>query len=81
MSQLSARAGRLTAAIEQLMTASPAFAQDDDAASRAELLMGLSMGAVRVAAREWAVDGRTRPMETLEKRAITLIRGTVEKLA
>ena len=81
MSQLSARAGRLTAAIEQLMTASSAFAQDDDATSRAELLMALSMGAVRAAAREWAADGRLRPIDTIEQRAIALIKETVEKLA
>lgn len=81
MSQLTERAGRLTAAIEQLMTATPAFAAGDDSTARAELVMALATGAVRVAVREWAAAGRLRPMDSVQKRATTLIHDTLEKLA
>jgi AcrR family transcriptional regulator len=81
MSQLTARAGRLTAAIEELMTATPAFVHDADVHARAELTMALGMAAVRVAVREWAADGRLRRVDTLRTRATALINETMEKLA
>jgi AcrR family transcriptional regulator len=80
MSQLTARAGRLTAAIEDLMTATPAFAHDNDAKARAELMMALGTGAVRVAVREWAADGRLQPVDSMQKRATALVKGTLRKL-
>jgi AcrR family transcriptional regulator len=81
MSQLTARAGRLTAAIAELMTATPTFADDQDATARAELMMALAMSAVRVAVREWASAGRLRPVDSMHRRATALIYETLEKLA
>jgi hypothetical protein len=81
MSQLTARAGRLTGAIEALMTATPAFVHDEDVHARAELTMAISMAAVRVAVREWAADGRPQGVDTVRTRATSLINETLEKLA
>lgn len=81
MSQLSARAGRLTAAIEELMAATPAFADHEDLAPRAELLLALGGGAVRSAAKAWAFEGSLQPVQDIEQRAIALIREVVGKLA
>ena len=81
MSQLTARAGRLTAAIEQLIAATAGATSDDDSTPRAEVVMALAIGAVRVAVREWASDGRRRRFDSVQKRATTLIHQTLEKLA
>jgi AcrR family transcriptional regulator len=78
---LSERAGRLTAAIAELMIDTAAFAHDDDVAARSELMMALGMGAVKVAVREWAADGRLEPIESVHRRATALINETLAKLA
>ncbi|MDX6299453.1 MAG: hypothetical protein QOF53_667 [Nocardioidaceae bacterium] len=80
LSQLTARAGRLSGAVQELMTATSAFSDDRDVAARAEVMMAMSVGAVRVALREWAADGRARPTDSIRRRATTLIRGTLRRL-
>jgi AcrR family transcriptional regulator len=81
MAQLSARADRLTAAIEELMAATPAFADSENLAPRAELLLALCGGAVRSAARTWASEGGPQPVQDIEQRATALIKEVVGKLA
>lgn len=82
VAQLSARAGMLTSTIEELMATSPEFINDDvDRTSHAELMLAICGGAVRSAVREWAADGSLRPVETIETRAVALIKEIVGKLA
>lgn len=81
MSQLSARAGRLTAAISELMAAAPAFADHEDLTPRAELVFALGGSAIRSAARTWAEEGSLQPVQDIEHRASALIREVVGKLA
>jgi AcrR family transcriptional regulator len=81
MTQLSARAGRLTAAIEELMAATPVFADAEDLAPRAELVLALCGGAVRAAARQWAAEGPSGSVQDIEQRATALIKEVVGKLA
>ena len=80
LAQLTEQAGRLTAAIAELMTRSPAF-PDLPQAPHAELMLALCCGAVKAAVRDWASEGSQRPIETIEERAVTLVNELVKGLA
>jgi AcrR family transcriptional regulator len=81
MTQLNARTGRLTAAIEELMAATPEFADHDALRPQAEVLLALSGGAIRSALRTWAEEGSHHPVQDIERRATALIQEVVGKLA
>lgn len=81
LTQLSDQAGRLTAAIAELMTRSPSFFPDLPQAPHAELMLALCCGAVKAAVRDWAAEGSQRPIETIEERAVTLVNELVTGLA
>ena len=80
LAQLTAQAGRLTAAIADLMAGSPKFADDTDT-PHAELMLALCCGAVKAAVRDWASEGSERPIESIEERAVTLVDELVRGLA
>ncbi|CAN5346227.1 TetR family transcriptional regulator [soil metagenome] len=76
-------ADQITAAIETLLQADPAFAAvepEADATASAELLLALCGGGVRVAVKRWIAEGSTTPAELLEAQAISLIREVTKKI-
>lgn len=83
MSQLSARAGRLTEATEKILTRTTRG--DSDHSAHAELLLALCAAAVRVAVREWAEDPSSKDPDEgvagIERRATTLVAELKEGLS
>jgi AcrR family transcriptional regulator len=79
--QLSARAGRITETIEQLVTAAPDAPTDPaELRAHAELLLSLCGGAIRVAVREWAAESSQTSIDTIERRATALVKKTAERV-
>ncbi|MEF2977539.1 TetR/AcrR family transcriptional regulator [Subtercola sp. YIM 133946] len=88
VTQMTRMADQLTTAIQTLLQASPAFANDspESLAASADVLFAICSGGVRVAVREWITEGSatTRGLaatqNNLESRAIELVREVTKKI-
>jgi AcrR family transcriptional regulator len=76
--QLHARKHQLTASVAEILGSHPEFKEGADLETEASMVLALGAAAVRAALDEWARTSKSE--EHVERRAVQLVRSTVERL-